>query len=264
MARRSAPDPLAGTARGSGGEAGSTPTDPTPPDTVPPDPVSPAPADRPPSASSGDRQRPAPGAWGAEGSRGGRRSRRRQEGAPIGRRIGPLSVLLPPPPPPASPLAACLVALEQQWREQGHQAALWQAWPAIAGPQLAPHCQPLTLQGQLLTVGAPPGPWLQALQYNKLQLLGALRAAGFAVRDLRFRQFHGTPLPAPGSLQEAEAWALHPSRVDVHGLADCPACGRPAPAGEMARWGHCGFCRRQELAAPLALMPPDAPPAAEP
>jgi predicted nucleic acid-binding Zn ribbon protein len=34
----------------------------------------------------------------------------------------------------------------------------------------------------------------------------------------------------------------------VHGLADCPACGRPAPAGELARWGHCSFCRRQHLA----------------
>jgi len=75
------------------------------------------------------------------------------------------------------------------------------------------------------------------------------------VRDLRFRQYHATPLPAPGSAAELEVWARHPSRVDVHGLADCPSCARPAPAGEMAHWGHCGFCRRQRLA---ALRPPPA------
>jgi predicted nucleic acid-binding Zn ribbon protein len=164
------------------------------------------------------------------------------------RRIGNLSLLLPRQRPPASPLSSCLEGLQKEWQQEGRIAALWQAWPAIAGPQLAPHCRPLQLQGDLLTVGAAPGPWLQALQYNRHQLLGALRGAGFSLRDLRFRQVHATPLPPPGSSQEEEVWALHPSRVDVHGLADCPACGRPAPAGEMARWGHCSFCRRQELA----------------
>jgi predicted nucleic acid-binding Zn ribbon protein len=164
------------------------------------------------------------------------------------RRIGNLSLLLPPSRPPASPLSSCLDGLQKEWKHEGRIAALWQAWPAIAGPQLAPHCRPLQLQGDLLTVGAAPGPWLQALQYNRHQLLGALRGAGFSLRDLRFRQVHPTPLPPPGSSQEEEVWALHPSRVDVHGLADCPGCGRPAPAGEMARWGHCSFCRRQELA----------------
>lgn len=186
-----------------------------------------------------------------------RRATDRRAGAagPEVRRIGNLNLLLPPSLAAASPLAACLSSLQQQWRQQGHEAALWQAWPAIAGPQLAPHCRPLSLQARLLTVGAAPGPWLQALQYSKLQLLGALRAAGFPVRELRFRQYHATPLPPPGSATEAEVWARHPSRVDVHGLADCPSCARPAPAGEMAHWGHCGFCRRQRLA---ALRPPSA------
>ena len=196
---------------------------------------------------------PEPSAAAPSAARRRRPSRRR--GAPAAgssgaetRRIGNLSLLLPPPRPPASPLAACLESVQQQWRQEGRLAALWQAWPAIAGPQLAPHCRPLQWQGDLLTVGAAPGPWLQALQYNRHQLLGALRGAGFALRDLRLRQLHVTPLPPPASAEEAQVWALHPSRVDVHGLADCPACGRPAPAGEMARWGHCSFCRRQRLA----------------
>jgi predicted nucleic acid-binding Zn ribbon protein len=164
------------------------------------------------------------------------------------RRIGTLSLLLPPPKAPASPVAACLEGLQREWQRDGHLAALWQAWPRIAGPQLAPHCRPLQLQAGLLTVGAPPGPWLQALQYNRHQLLGALRGAGFTVRDLRLRQYHGSePVPL-ASEAEAQIWAAHPSRSDVHGLADCPVCSRPAPTGEMARWGHCGFCRRERLA----------------
>jgi len=148
----------------------------------------------------------------------------------------------------ASSLATCLERLRQAWEGEGQLAGLWQAWPRIAGQQLAPHCRPLNLQSGVLTVGAAPGPWLQALQYNRHQLLGALRGAGFSVRELRFRQHHGEAPPPPGSEVEAEVWACHPSRIDVHGLADCPACGRPAPAGEMALWGHCGFCRRSTLA----------------
>jgi predicted nucleic acid-binding Zn ribbon protein len=163
------------------------------------------------------------------------------------RRIGNLSLLMPPPRPPASPLVRCLEQLQSEWQQEGHLAALWQAWPRIAGSQLAAHCRPLQYQAGLLTVGAAPGPWLQALLYNRHQLLGALRGAGFAVRDLRLQQHHPGGMASPGGSSEAEVWARHPSRIDVHGLADCPTCGRPAPAGEMARWGHCSFCRRAVL-----------------
>jgi predicted nucleic acid-binding Zn ribbon protein len=174
------------------------------------------------------------------------------------RRFGNLSVLLPPAAPPAQSLAGCLEKLRQDWQQEGHEAALWQAWPTLAGPQLAPHCRPLQLRGGVLSVGAAPGPWLQALQYNRHQLLGALRAAGFRIREIRVQQHHPGPAAAASSADAATSWACHPSRIDVHGLADCPQCRRPAPAGEMARWGHCGFCRRAALAAQ------GPPPAAEP
>jgi len=178
-----------------------------------------------------------------------RRSNRRGAlDSPGPRRQNRVNVLVPGAAAPATSLGACLEGLRRQWEGEGQLAGLWQAWPRIAGSQLAPHCRPLNLQGGVLTVGAAPGPWLQALQYNRHQLLGALRGAGFSVRDLRFRQHHGDASPPPGSEVEAEVWARHPSRIDVHGLADCPACGRPAPTGEMALWGHCGFCRRNALA----------------
>ena len=47
---------------------------------------------------------------------------------------------------------------------------------------------------------------------------------------------------------ERNVWARHPSRSDVHGMTICTTCQSPAPAGEMALWGHCGFCRRKEIA----------------
>jgi hypothetical protein len=172
----------------------------------------------------------------------------RVEGRGQARRVGNVSFLVPAPPAPATPLAGCLEALQSEWVREGHLAALWQAWPRLAGPQLAPHCRPLALRAGVLTVGAAPGPWLQALQYNRHQLLGALRGAGFAIRDLRVSQHHPEAPIAPGSQEQAAVWARHPSRSDVHGMAVCPACGRPAPAGEMALWSHCGFCRRAELA----------------
>jgi predicted nucleic acid-binding Zn ribbon protein len=173
---------------------------------------------------------------------------RQSEGLTV-RRLGTCSVLLPAAPSPAVPVQQCLQSLQQQWQRQGHLAALWQRWPSLAGPQLAPHCRPLRLQGSRLTVGAAPGPWLQALQYHRHQLLASLRVAGFAIRDLRIEQHHASPLPAPAGEEARADWARHPSRVDVHGLAPCPRCGSPAPAGEMGLWGHCSFCRRLQLAA---------------
>ncbi|MCP9884503.1 DUF721 domain-containing protein [Synechococcus sp. ATX 2A4] len=161
------------------------------------------------------------------------------------RRIGSLQVLVAPPRLPATAVGTCLTALAAQWRRGGSLAALWQAWPKVAGAQLAPHCRPLSLQAGVLWVGANHPQWLQALRFNRHQLLGALRGAGFQIRDLRFQHHHPAAAVSTGSESEAEVWAAHPSRIDVHGLADCPRCGAPAPAGELQRWGHCSFCVRQ-------------------
>ena len=163
------------------------------------------------------------------------------------RQVGNLSLLLPAPPAPAEGIGVCLADLQHQWQREGHMAALWQAWPRLAGAQLAPHCRPLTLVAGVLTVGAAPGPWLQGLLYTRHQLLGALKGAGFPVREVRVRQHYDQPLPPDAGTLEAEVWARHPSRIDIHGLSDCPTCGRPAPSGEMALWGTCGFWRRVKL-----------------
>lgn len=175
------------------------------------------------------------------------------------RRQGSVSLLVPPPRPPIGPIGACLEQLLGEWNREGALAALWQAWPRIAGPQLAPHCQPLQLRGGRLLVGASHPQWLQALRFNRHQLLGALRGAGFNVVDLQFQQHWPKPQPASGSAVEAQVWAEHPSRVDVHGMATCPTCSRPAPAGELQRWRHCSFCERRLMDSGLAIGTPSSP-----
>ncbi|MFN5696380.1 MAG: DciA family protein, partial [Cyanobacteriota bacterium] len=84
------------------------------------------------------------------------RERRGRKGELQSRRIGNLSVLLPPAAAPASAVGRCLEQLQQQWQREGHLAALWQAWPRLAGPQLAPHCRPQQLPGA--AVGSQVGP----------------------------------------------------------------------------------------------------------
>ena len=180
------------------------------------------------------------------------------------RRQGSVTLLQPAPPAPAQGLAGVLGQLQRQWQSEGHLAALWQTWPRIAGPQLAPHCRPLRLQGRRLTVGGSHPQWLQALRFNRHQLLGALRAAGFAVDEIQIQQHHSPPPPPPASEEEARQWAQHPSRVDVFGMGRCGVCRRPAPGGELQRWGHCSFCQRERMdngvAMGTASQEPDAPP----
>ena len=172
------------------------------------------------------------------------------------RAYGKGEVLMPPPPAPAEPLSSCLDQLRSSWRREGSLAAIWQDWPSLAGAQLAPHCRPLNLQGGILTVGASHPQWRQALLYSRPQLLAALRAAGHGIKELRIQQHHGQAKVELDS--EASIWARHPSRIDVHGMDHCPRCGRPSPAGEIALWGHCGFCRRSEIAQvmPVAMDMP--------
>ena len=157
------------------------------------------------------------------------------------RQIGNLSLLVPAPRPPASGLASCLRELEQRWQQGGHLAALWQAWPRIAGAQLASHCRPLQLQGGLLTVGAAPGPWLQALQYHRHQLLGALRGAGFTVRDLRVQQHHATAIRRQ-----------QPGSRDLGASSQPHRCAWP---GRLPRMPAAGAGGRNGPLGPLQLLP---------
>ncbi len=144
-----------------------------------------------------------------------------------------------------SSLSNCIDRLKVEWLKNKSIAALWKDWPRVAGKSLAMHCMPLNFQGGVLTVGANHPQWIQALVFNRNQLIAALRAEGHEVKDLRIQ--HHYPQEIEPKDNETFVWDKHPSRVDVYGKKTCPNCNSPSPIGEISLWGKCGLCRRNEL-----------------
>ena len=145
---------------------------------------------------------------------------------------------------PAS-LSNCLNYIKLDWEKDQTIAALWRDWPQIAGTKLAANSTPLTFQRGILTIGVLHPQWIQAVMFNRNQLLAALKAEGHKVKDLRIKQHH--PQKKLERKSELSIWNQHPSRYDIHGKKNCPICNTPSPAGEIALWKKCGFCRREEL-----------------
>ncbi len=161
------------------------------------------------------------------------------------KRIGQVTFLQKPVPAATSRISNCLDDLKSSWRKKGALAAIWQEWSIIAGPQLAKNSRIIGFRNGILIIGASHPQWLQALLYNRTQLLAAIKAKGHKVKILKiehhpennFKKLEG----------ESVIWAKHPSRIDIHGLKNCNLCGNPAPVGETTLWGKCSFCRRKEL-----------------
>ena len=162
-------------------------------------------------------------------------------------RFGRGEILQEASPQLASSLSSCLENVKLSWQKKSNSiAGLWNDWSKLAGEPLASNCSPLSLRRGVLAIGAKHPQWLQALRYNRNQLLARLRAEGYEIRDLRIQQHH--PPISKGQIEsEQNIWARHPSRIDVHGMSTCKVCCRPAPSGEMELWGMCGFCRRQKV-----------------
>ncbi len=147
---------------------------------------------------------------------------------------------------PISKVSDCLTSLKLEWKKKNSIGGILHEWADIAGSQLAEHCQPISFKNRILVIGANHPQWRQALQYNKPQLVAAIKAAGHPIKDLRIQQYY--PNKIKPSESELNIWGRHPSRIDIHGMSNCNYCGSPAPTGEMALWGKCGFCRRKDLA----------------
>ncbi len=144
-----------------------------------------------------------------------------------------------------SSLLVCLDELQSGFKKNHKISALWKDWPKIAGEQLAPHCIPLSIYKGVLVIGANHPQWIQALIFNRNQLLAGLKAKGHNVKDLKIKNYYQQKNSEIKS--ETEVWEDHPSRIDVHGLSKCTHCQRPAPSGEISLWGKCGLCRRKDL-----------------
>ena len=163
------------------------------------------------------------------------------------KKFGHGEILQKASPAMASSLCSCLEKIQVDWQKKTNSiAGLWQEWAQIAGEPLASNSRPLSLRRGNLVIGASHPQWLQALIYNRMQLLSRLRSKGYEIKNIRIQQYHST---VTTKLQESEEsiWVRHPSRIDVHGMTKCTNCNSPSPAGEMALWGMCGFCKRKTL-----------------
>ena len=137
----------------------------------------------------------------------------------------------------------CLEEIKSSWK--GNVGGLIQDWVDIAGEQLALNCTPLSINNNVLTIGASHPQWRQALQYNRLELIKSLKSFGYQIKEIRIRQHY--PIDLANSKNEKEIWKNHPSRTDKNGITTCPFCEVPSPKGEIKLWGKCSFCRRKEL-----------------
>jgi len=162
------------------------------------------------------------------------------------KKFGNGEILQEAEPKAVSAISSCLNSLQNSWKKKGNLAGIWKDWKKLTGPQLSQNSQPLSLRRGILVIGASHPEWLQALQYNRLQLLAAFKTAGYEIRDIRIQQ-HYPKIARNKKESEESIWAKHPSRIDIHGLAICKACKCPSPKGEISLWGICSFCRQKEL-----------------
>ena len=137
----------------------------------------------------------------------------------------------------------CLEDIKSSWK--GNVGGLIQHWAEVAGEQLASNCTPLNIHNKILTIGSSHPQWRQALLYNRLELIQALKKYGYEIKEIRIRQYYPNNLVVKES--EKEIWKNHPSRTDRTGITNCPFCQVPSPKGEIKLWGKCSFCRRKEL-----------------
>jgi predicted nucleic acid-binding Zn ribbon protein len=66
---------------------------------------------------------------------------------------------------------------------------LWQQWEDVVGQPIAQNTQPEAIKGKLLLVNVSSAPWMQQLQFLKLELIEKLNEAlgKDLVGDIRFK-----------------------------------------------------------------------------
>ena len=75
-----------------------------------------------------------------------------------------------PPPPPVADLVEALSS-RRGWAARLRGARVFEAWPQIAGEELARHVSPVRLAGGVLVVRAESPAWATQVQYLAGQLL---------------------------------------------------------------------------------------------
>ena len=143
-------------------------------------------------------------------------------------------------------LKNCLKQFKNSWSELDLILSLSSQWINIVGTDLAKECKPLKIENNILTIVANNPQWRQALLYNKHKLKESIIRLGIHVKNIRIIQNYQDNKYENNFIDTKKIWDNHPSRVKNKEIILCNNCNRPAPKGEIDRWGSCTFCWRNQ------------------
>jgi len=143
-------------------------------------------------------------------------------------------------------LKNCLSQFKKSWSDLDIILSLSSQWINIVGTDLAKECRPLKIENNILTIVANNPQWRQALLYNKHKLKESIIQLGINVKNIRIIQNYQENKYKNNFIDTKKIWDNHPSRVKNKNIIICSNCNRPAPKGEIDRWGSCTFCWRNK------------------
>jgi predicted nucleic acid-binding Zn ribbon protein len=76
---------------------------------------------------------------------------------------------------------------ERGWRDRVKDSDLFNRWHELVGKEISDHVQPIAFTDGTLTVSAESTAWATQLRLIDQQLISALAAGGFEIRELRIK-----------------------------------------------------------------------------
>ncbi len=143
-------------------------------------------------------------------------------------------------------LKNCLTQFKKSWSDLDIILSLSSQWIKIVGTDLAKECKPLKIENNILTIVVNNPQWRQALLYNKHKLKESIIRLGINLKNIRIIQNYEENKYENSFIDTKKIWDEHPSRVKNKEIIICEDCNRPAPKGEIERWGSCTFCWRNK------------------
>jgi len=143
-------------------------------------------------------------------------------------------------------LKNCLKKFKKSWSDLDIILSLSSQWIKIVGEDLSKECKPLKIENNILTIVANNPQWRQALIYNKHKLKESIIQLGIQIKNIRIIQNYQDNKYENNFIDTKKIWDNHPSRVKNKEIILCKNCNRPAPKGEIDRWGSCTFCWRNK------------------
>ena len=140
----------------------------------------------------------------------------------------------------------CLTQFKKSWSDLDIILSLSSQWIKIVGTDLAKECKPLKIENNILTIVVNNPQWRQALLYNKHKLKESIIRLGINLKNIRIIQNYEENKYENSFIDTKKIWDEHPSRVKNKEIIICEDCNRPAPKGEIERWGSCTFCWRNK------------------